>query len=136
MNKFVSALAVLALVGGVTLTGCKGSSESKKGVITVFDSTAKTATIDGTDYTVVEDFAWPEGLATGDSVEYVYTGTVISSLNKIASLEAHGQELVDSTAAALDSAGAAVGAATDSAMAGAADALQGAANTLDSAAKH
>lgn len=137
MKKFVSALAVLALMGGATLTGCKeASQENMKGVITVFDQTAKTATIDGTDYTVSEGVVWPMDLATGDSVEFAAAGTVISALDKIRIPGNPAQEMVDSTGAALDSAGAAVGAATDSAMAGAADALQGAAATLDSAAKH
>jgi len=133
MKKFVSALAVLALVGGATLTGCKEASHDGKGVVSAVDTTTKTVTIDETQYTLANELEWPADIATSDSVSYTYAGTTISAISKISSPI---QAAMDSTGAALDSAGAAIGAAADSVAAGAADALQGAAAAIDSTVKH
>ena len=116
MQKFVSALAVLALVGGVSLTGCKeASQENMKGLVTALDQPGNAITIDGTAYTVSEGVVWPVDLATNDSVEFAAAGTVISALDKIRIPGNPVGDMVDSTGAALDSAGAAMGAAADSA---------------------
>ena len=113
MQKFVSALAVLALVGGAT--GCKeAATENQKGLVTALDQPANAVTIDGTAYTVSEGVVWPVDLAVNDSVEFAAAGTVISALDKIRIPGNPGQEMVDSTAAGLDSAGAAIGRAADS----------------------
>lgn len=141
MQKFASALAVLALVGGVTLTGCKTDAPAaQKGVVSAFDQPTNSATIDGTTYTVSPEVTWPVDLAPGDSVEFTAAANnTLIALNKINRLGAVSDSAAatgDSLAAGVDSAAAAMGSAVDSAQAGAADALNAAGAAMDSAAKN